>query len=67
MNYVSGYGNMLAELAGHITRFFLLAWVYRYVLAAAVPGLPVLDWRMGVMIYAVLALAFTINLRFGSD
>jgi len=67
MNYMSSFGNFLAEMAMHVTRYFMLWLLYKYVVRAVVLGLPEVSWEMGVLIYSLLAVSFTINLRVGSD
>ena len=64
---ISGFGNFLAEMAMHVTRYFMLWLLYKYVVRAVVLGLPEVSWEMGVLIYSLLAVSFTINLRVGSD
>lgn len=67
MNYAASFGNFVAELAMHLVRYFLLWLAYKYVITVIIVGLPEIGWQMGVLVYALLALAFTINLKVGSD
>ena len=64
---ISGFGNFLAELGMHLVRYGLLWLAYKYIIKVIIVGLPDVNWQMGALIYALLALAFTINLRVGSD
>ena len=67
MNYISGFTNFIAELMAHVSRYFLLWLAYKYVLTSIRPDMPSIDWRWGIAIYCVFAVAFAIDLRFGSD